>query len=177
MIYYLKQLVSALVLLHIGKSFAIKISSSLKLALLISPIAFSFEKLAKWTIQNEEYILAVLVAIIIDHASGSIKHAFFDKDFSFKENIFGLLLKVFVVVSGALLFEGINIIIEKQNIITDYLNIVAHLMVFLYPAGSAFANCSVITNGKFPPKSWLDRLNAFQQNLNPKDLTENKNEN
>jgi hypothetical protein len=37
--------------------------------------------------------------------------------------------------------------------------------VFLYPAGSAFMNSAVLTNGKFPPMGWISILNNFNKNL------------
>ena len=65
-----------------------------------------------------------------------------------------------------LLFEGVNHIIVAENFITDYLTIVLRLLVFMYPAGSAFVNSSTITNGKFPPSGFIQKLTKFQENIN-----------
>jgi hypothetical protein len=78
-----------------------------------------------------------------------------------------------MVVAGAFLFEGINHIVAKDSIIKDYIEIVMRLIIFLYPAGSAFGNMSVVTKGGFPPKAWMDRLEKFKSNLNPSDLKDN----
>jgi hypothetical protein len=148
----------------------LKLGATIKLTLLISPIAFISNALMHWTEQNMSFILFVLGAIIADHALGTWKHLKIDKDFTIKQNIKGLFLKLAMVIVGAYLFEGINHIIVKDSVLKDYLMIVMRLIVFLYPAGSAFGNMSVFTNGKFPPKKWIDRLNSFQENLNPNDL-------
>ena len=153
-----------------------KFEASIKLAIIFSPIAFVIEALTNWSILNSGYILFVFGAIIADHAFGTYKHLFIDKDFTFKQNIKGFFVKLTIVVCGAFLFEGINHIIVKDSLLKDYLEIVMRLIVFLYPAGSAFGNMSVVTNGKFPPEAWINRLKNFQKNLNPNDLKNDKEE-
>jgi len=162
-------------LIHIGKH-SMQAQATIKLALMTSPVVFIIEGLTKWTWDNSLYIIVVMGAIIADHLLGSIKHFFYDKDFSLKKNGTGLLIKVGMVVIGGFLFEGLKVIVDHDSILKDYLIIVTRLIVFLYPAGSAFGNMSVITNGKIPPKAFMDKVGNFQKNLNPKELT-NKDEN
>jgi hypothetical protein len=45
---------------------------------------------------------------------------------------------------------------------------VTRLIVF-YIHGSAFGNSSILSNGKFPPQAWLDRI--FSIKFGHKDLT------
>ena len=40
----------------------------------------------------------------------------------------------------------------------------------MYPAGSAFVNSSIVTDGKFPPMALLQRFTKFQENLDLKSL-------
>lgn len=118
----------------------------------------------------------VLLAIIVDHLLGSWKHAFIKRDFTWLKNISGLAVKIGLVVCVGFLFEGLNVILKNDNIIKDYLTVVTRLIVFLYPAGSAFGNASVISGGVFPPTSWLDKLKKFQKNLDTNEFTDNNNE-
>lgn len=166
---YFKWMLNALVLLH-GGTFLCKIKASFWLAFLVSPVGVFIHDLHKWRLDNSDYIFVVLGAIIIDHALGTIKHAFYDRDFELKKNIVGLLTKVSLVLIGGFLFEGMNTIVTKDSMIKDYLEIVTRLMVFIYPAGSAFTNMSVISKGKFPPASWLLKLNQFNKNLDPSEF-------
>jgi hypothetical protein len=76
------------------------------------------------------------------------------KDFKWSKNLIGLMMKI-RLVSRAVCFEGLNIIIHKESIVQDYLTTVTRLIVF-YPAGSAFGRLSILSNGKFH-KAWLDR--------------------
>lgn len=170
---YIILLVKCLDQIHVG-TLELKIKASVQLGFLISPLIFGvhvlLDKLLKWGLDNQDYIFVVLIAVVLDHILGTIKHLFFDRDFTWKKNIVGLFSKLGLVVACGFLFEGLNVIIKQDTILKAYLITVTRLIVFLYPAGSAFGNSSVLSGGKFPPKAWLDRLNNFQLNLKPKDL-------
>ena len=142
----------------------IKFTSTAILSVLFTPIALLFEASSEWLGANIDYIGLVLGAIAIDHLLGSLVHFFIKKDWSFKENIIGLCKKILLVVAVGFLFEGIGLISE-QSFFEEYLKIVTRLMVFLYPAGSAFVNSSILTDGKFPPTAWLEKIADFSKDL------------
>lgn len=201
---YLISVLTNLKTIHFSMFFFAKIKASIKLGFLISPLVvliFEFchfikslivfqiieesikrnffdhgliKEMMDWYFGNLSYITIVGFAIIIDHGLGTIKHISI-KDFCIKKNLIGLMTKIGLVVACGILFEGLNIIIEKESFVKDYLTIVTRLIVFLYPAGSAFGNSAFISNGKFPPQSWLNKLKSFQKNLDPKEFNE-KNE-
>lgn len=158
-----------IVIIHKGTLIA-KIKSTLLLSVAASIPVSIFDALVHWTINNQVYIQFVFGAIIFDHLLGTIIHAFMKRDFHWKTNITGFLIKVGMVVIVGYLFEGVAYIIKEESFVKDYLNIMLRLIVFLYPASSAFANCSIITKGKFPPMSILKRFAKFQENLSIKDL-------
>ena len=166
---YLINVVGSLQSIHNG-TLMVKIFSSIKLSFLLSPIAILFELMSRWGVDNQEYIIIVLAAIAIDHILGSLKHLFIDRDFTWRKNITGIAVKIGLVVAVGFLFEGLNEIIHKQSVVKDYLTITTRMIVFFYPAGSAFGNSSVLSGGKFPPSAWMIRLKSFQKNLDPKDL-------
>lgn len=170
---YLINVLTYLKAIHIG-TLLVQFKATIKLGILLSPLIFLVEKLSRWGIDNSDYIIVVLFAIAIDHVLGTTKHLYFDKDFTIKKNLKGLVIKIGLVVACGFLFEGLQVIVHKESLVTEYLKITLRLIVFLYPAGSAFGNSSIISNGKFPPQSWLDRLKKFQENLNPKEIVENK---
>lgn len=134
-------------------------------------------QLSVWIIDNAVYIKLVLFAIGIDHFLGTIKHLFWTKDFHFKKNILGLLIKTGLVVCCGVLFEGLNTLIHEDNLIKSYLTTTTRIIVFLYPAGSAFSSSSVISGGKFPPIGWINKLRKFQQNLDTKEFQKPNNDN
>jgi len=170
---YLIGIVGSLQKMCVG-TIAVKIKATITLGFLISPFALIMERFSKWSFDNSNYIIVVLIAIAIDHGLGTAKHLWWDNDFKLSKNIIGLMIKIGLVVGCGFLFEGLNIIIHKESIIQEYLTIVTRLIVFLYPAGSAFANSTVMSNGKFPPQSWLDKLKQFQTNLDPKEFQPKK---
>ncbi len=151
-----------------------KFSSALKLSLIASPFILIWDKIVKWGVSNQDYILIVLMAILLDWFFGIIKHLQ-KRTFSFKKNALGLILKIALTVGAGMLFEGLNSIVkDSADIVVLSLTIVTRVIVFLYPAVSAWQNIYVVSGERFPPKAWMDRINKFNENLNVKELTDEK---
>jgi hypothetical protein len=142
-----------------------QLKAVLVISLAFSPVAYLLEQIAAWTIDNQTFITFVLAAIAIDHLLGSVVHYFYIKDFNWAKNASGLLIKMGLLVCGAIIFEGLNHIVNKDSGLKDYLFIVCRLSVFFYPAGSAFANMSIISGGKFPPTGWITWIKNFNENF------------
>lgn len=148
-----------------------KFVSALKLSLIASPFILIWDKLVKWGIPNQDYILIVLGAILFDWAFGIWKHLK-KRTFSFKQNAYGLIIKVALTTGAAFLFEGLGTIVkDSADIIVVSLTTVTRVIVFLYPAVSAWQNIYIVSDERFPPKAWMDRINKFNENLNVKELT------
>lgn len=172
------QSVSNFFLLNLAKihygTLAVKLKASFYIALVVSPIAYIAEKITNWYLLNQTYIYWVCVAILIDWALGTAKHLWFTKDFSFRAMGIGILLKLTMAVFAGALFEALPCFFKENNMVSDSLLIITRLSVFMYPAGSAFMNMSVVTNGVFPPVGWMKKMHAFNQTL---DLNQLKNGN
>ena len=151
-----------------------KFLSALKLSLIAYPFILIWDKLVKWGVPNQDYILIVLGAILVDWFFGIWKHLK-KRTFSFKQNAFGLVIKIALTTGAAFLFEGLGAIVkDSADIIIVSLTTVTRVIVFLYPAVSAWQNIYIVSGERFPPKAWMDRINRFNENLNVKELTENK---
>ena len=153
-----------------------KFTSAFKISLIAYPFIFLWDKLVKWGIPNQDYILIVLGAILVDWFFGIWKHLK-KRTFSFKQNAFGLIIKIALTTGAAFLFEGLNSIVkDSADIIVVSLTTVTRVIVFLYPAVSAWQNIYIVSYERFPPKAWMDRINKFNENLNVKELTDEKND-
>ena len=151
-----------------------KFLSALKLSLIASPFILIWDKIVKWGVSNQDYILIVLMAILLDWFFGIWKHLK-KRTFSFKKNALGLILKIALTVGAGMLFEGLNSIVkDSADIIVVSLTTVTRVIVFLYPAVSAWQNIYIVSDERFPPKVWMDRINKFNENLNVKELTDEK---
>lgn len=152
-----------------------KLSGAFRISLAVTPFLFIWEKIVKWGIPNQDYILIVLMAILLDWFFGIIKHLQ-KRTFSFKKNASGLILKIALTVGAGMLFEGLNSIVkDSADIVVLSLTIVTRVIVFLYPAVSAWQNIYIVSGERFPPKAWMERINKFNENLNVKEFTdENK---
>ena len=152
-----------------------KFLSALKLSLIAYPFILIWDKLVKWGVPNQDYILIVLGAILVDWFFGIWKHLK-KRTFSFKQNALGLIIKIALTTGAAFLFEGLGTIVkDSADIIVVSLTTVTRVIVFLYPAVSAWQNIYIVSDERFPPKAWMDRINKFNENLNVKELTDEKN--
>ncbi len=153
-----------LILFH-NVSFSSKLKLVSLLSLPLSLITSVSQSIQSWFFSNNDYITAVLLCIAIDHTIGTILHALKLKDFSLKKNILGICKKISLCVISAILFETIHYTLKEIPLVYEYLKSVTRLTVLLYPAGSAFINMSILTNGKFPPFGWIKRIQAFNSSL------------
>jgi phage-related holin len=149
-------------------SIVMKYSFQIKMSILLSIPTWCITKFTEWTISNKDFIACVLLCIAIDHILGSLSHAFKLKDFSFKKNTTGILKKISICVLSIVLFEVMHFIVHDLTSIYDYLKVVTRMTVISYPVSSAFINMAILTNGKFPPKGWLEKLKYFNETLNLK---------
>lgn len=117
---------------------------------------------------HADFFTILTLAILIDFIIGILKYVQLHK-FSFKHMLVGLIVKIAVGFGGMLLFVAF-LTLETGNV-SDWFLTVAKFTVLLYPAGSAFANMFVITNGKFPPISFLKRLDTFDKIITPSALS------
>lgn len=147
--------------------------SIVKLSVVVTPFIYIWEKINAWGIENEDYILIVLGAILIDWIFGTIKHVFFTKTFSFKKNAIGLTTKIALAVAGGFLFEGLNTLVSAADFMVVSTKIVTRVIILMYPGISAFENIYIVSGEKFPPKAWMERLQKWNNTLDPTDLTKN----
>lgn len=120
------------------------------------------ERFVGWYIENQIFMTFVFLALFLDHILGSWVH-WQKRDFSLKTNIYGLFGKTTSVIVGYILFEMVHQIVKDVDFIAIYFKVLLQLMVFLYPAGSAMGNLSILTNGKFPPVGWMNKLRKFNE--------------
>lgn len=159
---------SLIVVFGVAKGLAIfKFGASFKLALLFAPVIFILERISNWGINNADYVVIVLSAILIDHALGSLRHSrLYDDDFCMRQNVKGLFVKLILVVMIGVLFEELHHLAGNYKFITEYTLTIARLTVFLYPFGSAIGNSRRISGGKFPPDKWFNSFEKFLDSFN-----------
>lgn len=122
-----------------------------------------------WYVFNEDYILFVLLAIGIDWLLGCWRYVKL-RQFDIKQNALGFFIKLTIAMLGTILFEAMQAIITHDSIIKEWIIIITRLLVFLYPARSAWKSMSIITDGQFPPKAWTDKAESFSKNLDLDEL-------
>lgn len=159
----LKFLIRNLNILHSGKDLHAILPALFKLGT-IPAVAFTLnEKVTGWYMDNYFFIIMVIVAILVDHALGSVVHWFYKKDFVFQKNYIGFIKKVGGCIAGYVVLEMLREILKDADFIAIYMKMLIQTMVFMYPAGSAMGNLSVITGGKFPPIGLMKKFDNFEK--------------
>ena len=172
----LKFVIKNLYSLHNGLG-SEKIISAVKLATVPAVFVTVSEGISKWYIVNQWFMVFVFCAIAIDHLLGSIVHAFYKRDFTFKKNLSGIIIKIGSCIAGYMMFTMMHEIIKDVDFISMYFKTLLQLTVFIYPAGSALGNLSILTGGKFPPIGWMKIIAKFQENLDLENFKTKKDEN
>lgn len=157
-------LLNNLVLIYKGGITA-KLGATFKLAVVPSLGVSILEHFAGYYLSNLSFLYSVLFIIMLDHILGSIIH-WREHNFSFKENLVGLIKKLGISISGYSLLLIMHDALNEIDFLDVYFMVMVKLMVLLYPGGSALVNMSKITNGAFPPSGLLSRIKNFEKTGN-----------
>ena len=169
----LKFLMLNLIIIHKGTAF-LKLKSTFIISLLTYPSIVILESVGEWFDINYMYVYFVFGAVAIDHILGTYVHGWIKKDFSVKQNIKGFLIKTTLIIFVDFLGNGVVHILGDNNLMSEYFKTMMRLMVFVYPAGSALMNASIISNGDFPFVGFLKKIKRFKENLDVDEFTGKK---
>lgn len=116
-------------------------------------------------LENKTFLIIFFSSFVADIILGVWKHLKL-RTFDFSLLMWGALTKLLASFLAMILFNGLA---GAEGIgetgIKIYILLVGKLLVLLYVDGSAFVNMSIITKGKFPPKSWLSKIKGFNETL------------
>jgi len=141
----------------------IKIAMLLAVSSIGAVIAKIFQPLADFLFEESGFFFLLFIAIMVNMAVGVYKH-WKARELDFKEFYLGTLQVVFVCGAGFALFMAIATLegIHKTDI-GEWFMLLGRVTVILYPAGSAFKNLHYITDGRFPPIGFMNRLKKFEK--------------
>lgn len=134
---------------------------------ILATVALFLEPLRKLVTDELSFFSMLTMAIIIDWVIGVMKYWKIN-EFSFKNMLIGLMIKVAVAYGGMLMFLAFQSL--DPGIASEWFGLIAKFTVLLYPAGSAFSNMYIITGGKFPPVGFMKKLKSFNDSLSPSDV-------
>lgn len=149
-------------------TFADTIVPTVKFSMIVAPFILIFNKIVSWSMANQDYMLFVLGAILLDWVFGTIKH-WVENSFDLGSNAKGLIVKISLAVGGGFLFEGVTYLVG-YSIISETLQVITRTIVFLYPAISAWKNMNHLSGGEFPPKLWIKKVDKVYENMDIRNL-------
>jgi hypothetical protein len=145
----------------------VKLKATFTLALIMAP----FEIMAgfgNWSDTNAIYIDLVAIAILLDWVLGTAKHWLWLHDFSWKENLKGLITKFLLVVAMGFVVEGLHYLTKDIGSITSSVIVILRTTVFMYPAMSIIRSSRIISGGKFPPQKIYDMIENWTEGIGNK---------
>jgi len=154
-----------------------KIWSSVQLAAVPAAGISMVENLSGWYIDSQSFIQVLVGTVLADLIMGVCKHWKLNT-FSFKNMILGFTQKMFYMIVFYFLSEAaLNIIsTAKLESVHLYTKVFLRFLLFIWPAGNALVNMGILTDGKFPPLSFLKRIHKFNETLDYNDLNIKKDE-
>lgn len=147
------------------KNILLEIKLSGVVSFFLYPFLWVFGVWSDFYMSNSEYVQFVLGAVLVDWVLGSIYHAFWRRDFTFKKNIKGLVVKIGLVVLVGFLFEGVGYFVKDAVTITGITVGALRLVVFLFPTLSALWSAYHISGKKFPPIGIMNKITQFNKEL------------
>lgn len=156
------------------KTFKVKMLYSLAFSIMISPIAYLSEFARNYLIPEKQFFSTVIFLCICDVLIGTLK--------SLKLHNFNpmLMLIGFATKLGTcyLVMQIFQAVSSPQEFISSpearvYFVLTWKLMIMVYPSISSFNNIYYLSNKKFPPIWWMERMHSFEKDGNVKDLIGN----
>lgn len=158
-----KFLITNLLAIHSG-NYNEKFLAIFKLAMVPAAGISVMEKFSNWYIDNHIFIVLLIGGLLGDLVMGIWKHLK-KHTFSFKKMMTGFIEKAGIIVVAYFLCESLIQIISDAELGTIYFKFVSKIMLFVFPAGNAFVNMGIVTDGKFPPLGLLKRFEKFNRDL------------
>ena len=144
----------------IMKMTLLKLYHAFLASIILTSLSAFIAPLRKLVSDELSFFSVLTMALLIDLVIGIIKYWKLSQ-FSFREMVTGLIIKVAVAYGGMLIFLSFQSL--DPGIAADWFGLLAKFTVLVYPAGSAFANMYVITAGRFPPIAFMKKLKDFDQ--------------
>lgn len=149
----------------------------IKWGTILSPLFYFIQT---YVFGDYTFFVFFLVLFVMDIVSGGLKHFWKVHDFSFTQLGMKAFLKFAVCSIALVTFNVMSKTLDTPDQIDDVINIylfaLGKTIVVVFVGGSVFENLYAITNGKFPPIGWLNRIKKFNESVDIKDLTRDNNE-
>lgn len=149
-----------------------KLGSLMLTSFILAPFVWISDVLTNHVFLSAEFVKILVLALVIDVVTGAMKHLKL-KTFDWRELFTGFTVKVAISFMGMAMFNSFASMEDFNSTpaFRDYFILIGKLCNFLYVGGSAFNNMFIVTNGKFPPVSWMSRMKKFNDTLSVSDLT------
>lgn len=142
---------------------------SFVLSICISPLLWLLTYITGYAnkvfLRDQDFIAGIVTVVIIDAFFGAWKWIKISK-FNERRLAVGILEKLIICILAMVIFNVLIIGAGEHEEIVSYMNLLAVLVIILYPALSAFKNMFFISKGKFPPIGWMRKMESFNSTAN-----------
>lgn len=128
----------------------------------LAPVAFVMNMIGWWWSDNEQFGSFMCIGLIVNAVVGIVFHLRHNT-FNFKDFLIKNFEMTFVVIAGYVMLEMLRYT-AGDNLAGEAFKIIIQICTLLYPTSKVCKNLYIITEGKYPPKFFMERLYNFEKN-------------
>lgn len=129
---------------------------------------YLIDQINKWFLENHRFALFLCFALFTNIVVGSVFH-FWNRSWNFPDFFKKNGIMIFAVCTMYMLLEQLRYTIG-DNIAGDFVKATIQGMCLMYPTSKVAKNFFIMTNGQFPPKFLMDRIEGFVKNGDLRDF-------
>lgn len=141
----------------------------------LSPILYFTQT---YVFGDATFIILFLVAFTMDIITGALNHFIKVGDFSFTQLGMKAMIKFIACIATLITFHVVSSAINNGDAVTTfasvYLFVLGKTITIVFIGGSVFENIYSLTDKKFPPIGWLNRIRKYNVTMNTSDLLESE---
>lgn len=127
----------------------------------LAPIAFILNIANWWWTDNQQFGNFMCIALIINTVVGIVYHLKYDS-FNWKLFIGRNIEMTFIVVVGYIMLEMLRYT-AGDNFAGEVFRIMIQICTLLFPVSKVLKNIYIMSNGKYPPKFFMEKLYKFEK--------------
>jgi len=128
----------------------------------LAPVAFVLKTIDWWWTDNTQFGNFMCIALIINMAVGCWFHLRYNS-FQWKAFIGRNIEMAFIVIVGYIMLEMLRYT-AGDNFAGEVFRITIQICTLLFPVSKVLKNIYIMSNGKYPPKFFMEKLYNFEKN-------------
>ena len=149
-----------------------RLSYAYNVVINFAPIVFIMKITNWWFSENQQFGNFMCISLVLNMIVGVVFHLKYGT-FSFWQFLKKNVEIIFIVVVSYIMLETLRYT-AGDNFAGEVFRITIQIITLLYPTSKVLKNFYIMTDGKYPPKFFMDKLYNFEKNGDLKDFFNKK---